>query len=449
MLRRFAVLIALVLVALLVFPAAAQDDMMEEGTIFTVTIENVSAPASTIEVFNTPDEAMEPGPALPGSSYSVSFSAEPGEYLSFTTMLVQSNDLFFAPADSGLALFDADGNAVTGDITGQILLWDAGTEINEEPGTGENQAPRQSGPDTGDDEMGVVLPVADVMDGFSYPAVSDLISVELAFEDDTFTLTINNISGDSDLVGPIAPGVFAVHGAFPYLFAEGSPASAGIEAMAEDGNAAILLEEATALRIGSPISPGAFAIHTPDVSLFTTGESASEGIEAIAEDGNPALLAEAVTGVDAISTAEVFNTPDGAMEPGPAFPGQSYSFTFNATEGEVLSFATMFVQSNDLFLAPNPEGIALFDDMGSPVEGDITGLTLLWDAGTEINEEPGVGENQAPRQSGADTGDDEMGVITADIMDGFTYPAVEQIIRVTIHVHDGMDDMGDDMDGEG
>jgi hypothetical protein len=160
------------------------------------------------------------------------------------------------------------------------------------------------------------------------------------------------------------------------------------------------------------------------------------------------VLAEAIAGAEAISTSEVFNTPDGAMEPGPALPGQSYSFAFTATEGEVLSFATMLVQSNDLFLAPEASGIALFDDMGSPIEGDITGQILLWDAGTEVNEEPGTGENQAPRQAGPDTGDDEMGVVTADIMDGFNYPSVQDIVRVTIRVHDGMDDMGEDMDDD-
>ncbi len=80
----------------------------------------------------------------------------------------------------------------------------------------------------------------------------------------------------------------------------------------------------------------------------------------------------------------------------------------------------------------------------------VSNLILLWDAGTEVNEEPGVGENQAPRQAGPNTGDDEMGVVTIDIMDGFEYPAVHNIARVSIYVGDMMmDDMGDDMGGEG
>ena len=47
-----------------------------------------------------------------------------------------------------------------------------------------------------------------------------------------------------------------------------------------------------------------------------------------------------------------------------------------------LSFATMYVQSNDLFLAPGDTGIALFIDE-QPISGDVTALVRLWDAGTE------------------------------------------------------------------
>jgi hypothetical protein len=44
---------------------------------------------------------------------------------------------------------------IAGDITSQILLWDAGTEVNEEPGLGPNQAPLQPAPNTGPVEHGV------------------------------------------------------------------------------------------------------------------------------------------------------------------------------------------------------------------------------------------------------------------------------------------------------
>ena len=96
----------------------------------------------------------------------------------------------------------------------------------------------------------------------------------------------------------------------------------------------------------------------------------------------------------------------------------------------------MFVQSNDLFFGPDEDGIALFDDMGQPLEGRITGHIDLWDAGTEINQEPGVGADQAPRQAGPNTGADEMGVVqlVANSGDGYTYSPVPALVRVTIAV---------------
>jgi hypothetical protein len=133
---------------------------------FTVTIENVSTPPpySSSGAFNTPTGAAGPGPAHPGDTYEFTVTAAPGSWLSFATMYVQSNDLFFSPGSAGLALYDAAGTPISGDITGQIGLWDAGTEINQEPGVGTDQAPRQTGPNTGADENG---PVQIVNDGFT------------------------------------------------------------------------------------------------------------------------------------------------------------------------------------------------------------------------------------------------------------------------------------------
>jgi hypothetical protein len=42
----------------------------------------------------------------------------------------------------------------------------------------------------------------------------------------------------------------------------------------------------------------------------------------------------------------------------------------------------MFIQSNDLFHAPGPDGVDPFED-GQPVSGDVTDQVALWDASTE------------------------------------------------------------------
>ena len=182
----------------------------------------------------------------------------------------------------------------------------------------------------------------------------------------------------------------------------------------------------------SPLAPGAYAVHTDATPLFVAGQADQGlGLEALAEDGDPSGLAEALANNSAAIHSGAFTTPDGADGPGPLFPGSSYSFTFEAAPGERLSFATMLVQSNDLFFAPDEAGIALFDDEGKPLSGDVTDAVLLWDAGTEANEEPGVGLNQPPRQAGPNTGEDEMGVVRL-VDDGFEYPDVSNLIRITV-----------------
>jgi hypothetical protein len=37
-------------------------------------------------------------------------------------MFAQSNDLFYAPVEEGIALFDASGKPIAGDVISQILL---------------------------------------------------------------------------------------------------------------------------------------------------------------------------------------------------------------------------------------------------------------------------------------------------------------------------------------
>ena len=178
--------LALFLISTALLISCSDDDgnpagtTMESGT-FTVTIENAFQEFDYFSsgVFNTPDGASSPAPAFPGDSYSFEFSAAPGHKLSFATMFVQSNDLFYAPDEDGIDLYDNSGNQITGDITSQITLWDSGTEVNEEPGLGGSQAPRQSGANSG--EMDPDKNVRMAMDDFNnLPAVSDVIKVTLS-----------------------------------------------------------------------------------------------------------------------------------------------------------------------------------------------------------------------------------------------------------------------------
>lgn len=80
-------------------------------------------------------------------------------------------------------------------------------------------------------------------------------------------------------------------------------------------------------------------------------------------------------------------------------------------------------------------GIGLFDGE-EPHSGDVTLALGLWDAGTECNEEPGVGENQAPRQmeAGAGMAEDAPVRLVTDVGDGYSYPYTSEVIRVTREV---------------
>ena len=132
----------------------------------------------SVAVFNTPVGAKSPGPIGPGAAYECSIEAAPGSKLTITSMFGQSNDLFYAPNESGIALFK-DGKPISGDITSQIILWDAGTEVNQEPGIGSDQAPRQKAPNTGKDENGVVQNIKKVKDGFKYPKTASVMKVTI------------------------------------------------------------------------------------------------------------------------------------------------------------------------------------------------------------------------------------------------------------------------------
>lgn len=410
---------------LLAFASCKDDEVTPQKAMatFTVNVENVLAPASYLASGTTNFLA-------PGESQTITFNAGKGQFLSFATMYVQSNDLFFGFDDSGLQLYDDMGAAVTGDVTAQVKLWDAGTEVNEEPGVGPNQAPRQAGPNTGMTENGVVQLVND---GFTYPAVASLIKLTLAHDGGTmFTLTLDNISGSSSIPSPLAPGNWVVAGMDTPLFTEGQAASAGLEGIAEDGDNSKMTTRLTdATGFVSPFAPGVYAVHSMDVNpIFTNGAGdKGQGLESLAEGGDPSALNTSLTGAMGISTNGVFNTPVGASAPGPLMPGNSYSFTFDAEDGDYLSIATMLVHTNDLFYAFGENGIALFQN-GSPVTGDVTGNVQLWDAGTEVNEYPGAGNNQ-PARGGGTTGTDENGNVMP-VNDGFTYPPVNQAIKVTI-----------------
>jgi hypothetical protein len=187
------------------------------------------------------------------------------------------------------------------------------------------------------------------------------------------------------------------------------------------------------------LSPGMFVLSANKSVLFTEGKPArANGLEMQAEDGDPSGLVKSFEAMHHASNLHgVFNTPVGAMGAGPIRPGDTYEYTLTAAPGMKLFTTMMFGQSNDWFYAPDANGIALFDAKGNPISGDVTAQLVLWNAGTEVDEEIGIGPNQGPRQKGLNTGAAENGVVRR-VKDARWTGKNAELFRITITPVAGM-----------
>lgn len=208
-------------------------------------------------------------------------------------------------------------------------------------------------------------------------------------------------------------------------------ASARFTVRVENVSTAASLQLSTGGTAPAPTSPVLWLAHTGVAPLFKPGTAdRGQGLEALAEDGNPGRLVESCKGAKGVSGVGAQAIPVGETQAGPALPGKAFEFSFTAKHGERLTLAMMFGQSNDWFYAPGEKGIALWDSKGMPISGDVTSQLMLWNAGTEVDEEPGVGANQGPRQKAANTGPAENGKVGP--AKGYAVPPVQQVIKVTI-----------------
>jgi hypothetical protein len=279
---------------------------------------------------------------------------------------------------------------------------------------------------------------------FVRPATSSMIRVTLTpGADQSFTLRIQNVSNARTLVTSqgalpvhVSPVAWAVHRNPAPIFTPGEAArDNGLERLAEAGSPDDLGNALRNLRgAATGLSPGVWVVHTQPAPLFTPGSAdTGMGLERLAEDGNQLPLGDALAtnppaGVVASGT---FDTPVGATAPGPAMPGQAFEVTIHGEPGEAVAFATMFGMSNDWFFATRPEGIQLFfGDI--PRACDVTADVLLYDLGTEADEEFDVGPNTAPQQPAPDTGrPDRTTEVRQVTLERYGVPAVLHL-RVTL-----------------
>ncbi len=188
-------------------------------------------------------------------------------------------------------------------------------------------------------------------------------------------------------------------------------------------------------------SPAFGVVHEDGTSpLFTSGSAASSGLESLAEDGNFVPLIDELSLTEGVRLTAAVNTPEGEESPGPLLPGGTYRLLITVQQAATgggqnarVSLASMFLQSNDVFVASPEGGLRLFDDAGNVITGDRSGELLLLDAGTEVNQEPGLGADQALRQMDFNQGAAEGGIVRG-VDDGFVYPSVPSVLRMTVNV---------------
>lgn len=165
---------------------------------------------------------------------------------------------------------------------------------------------------------------------------------------------------------------------------------------------------------GVGITPLWVGFHDGSFDAFDEGASASAGLEAIAEDGNASVL------------SADFNTVagrvDGLVGGGPIAPGASATqvFTISGDMSNLyLSYAAMVLPSSDYFIGnddPTMHSLASVLAGDGPAVFNIGATGNVYDAGTEVNDFTTSAGNALvpglpPMQGAPDTGADEMGLV--------------------------------------
>ncbi|SKB46506.1 hypothetical protein SAMN05660226_01472 [Parapedobacter luteus] len=417
-----------------IFTACNKDgnDGQQMGMSSTITVENVLDSRPLVQSGTFENDGNAPV-IMPGESISFQFSAAKGQALSFATMYGWSSDLFFAPENPGITLYEEDGTPIEGDVSSQIKLWDNGTRINQAPG------PDVIRPGTPEATAQNITEVTGIdAQGNTYAAASSLMKASLHYEgNSTFTITIENTSGGTDNVTPYSPGVWAISyiaggdllDPTP-LFEAGQPSTNGLTNIAEMGDNSVLSEYiAGQTGIFTPLSPILVVVYNGiENPIYKTGETdRGEGLKELAQQGDASGLANYLKAVDGVKEVYVLPAENSTI----LLPkigdqaGSSVMQQLNIAEGDRLAIATMYGFSNDWFFASKDNGV------DASQKGDISSSIALYDNGTAVDQFPGAGITQfnlagTPlEESKAIEGVPNPNVFT-------TLPAIKEIIKVTL-----------------
>jgi len=413
--------------------ACNKNDAMPSTSATTITIENVLDSKPLVEYGSFKNTGASPV-VMPGEAISIKFSAAKGQALSFATMYGWSNDLFFAPANPGIKLYQENGTPVEGDVSAQIKLWDNGTRINQipgaaviHPGTTET-TPRAITEVNGTDAQ-----------GNTYAPASTLMKATLHYEGNSnFTLIITNVSGVTTNPTPFSPGVWAISYSVGGnllnpnpLFEVGKPSVNGLTNIAEMGDNSVLGNYInTQTGIFTPLSPVLVVLYKGiENPIYKIGENdRGKGLKDLAQKGDASGLAaylKTLSGVKAVyilpaASSTVLLPKIGAQA------GSSVSQQLSIASGDRIAIASMYGLSNDWFFATKDNGI------DATVKGDVSYSIGLFDNGTAINQFPGAGNEQAGL--GGTPVTERKPIAEVPNPNGFTtLPSISSIIKVTIN----------------
>ncbi|SDZ81233.1 spondin domain-containing protein [Pedobacter hartonius] len=406
-----------------------KDTSSNSGGQSTITVQNVlqSKPLVESGTFQGTGTPL----ILPGQSATIQFSAAKGEAVTFATMYGASNDLFFAPDNPGIQVYDTKGNPIEGDVSAQVKLWDNGTRINQKPGVAVNH------PGSPDSKNITEVTGTDAQ-GNTYLPASKLVKASLKYDGNSiFTLTLQNTSGGTANETPLSPGVWAVSyivggnlvNASP-LFIKDKPTANGLTSIAEAGDNAPLSTYVSSITgIFTPLSPFLVVVYNGiDNPLYKVGEKdRNEGLKEIAQKGDDAALAAFLKGKPGIKSVYVLAaaTTNILLPAIGDQPGSSVSQDISVSKGDRLAIATMYGFSNDWFFATGADGI-------DPLEkGDVSSSFALYNNGTAVDELPGAGLTQF--NLGGTPLSESVPIAVVPNPNAFTkLPAITDIVKVTI-----------------
>jgi len=417
----------------LIIIACNKDDDMPSTSSATITVENVLDSKPLVESGTFKKDGTSPL-IMPGESITIKFSAAKGQAISFATMYGLSNDLFFAPTNPGIKLYEDNGTAIEGDVSSQIKLWDNGTRINQAPGT------TVMHPGTAETAPKAITEVNGTdAQGNTYATASSLMKAALKYEgNSTFTLTLTNSSGGTSNSTPFSPGVWAISyiaggnllNPNP-LFESGKPSANGLTNIAEMGDNSVLGNYiSTQTGIFTPLSPILVVVYNGiENPIYKVGENdRGKGLKDLAQKGDATGLAaylKTVAGVKEVHVLQAANTTVLLPKAG-GQAGSSVSQMLNVAKGDRLAIATMYGFSNDWFFTSKDNGV------DAVAKGDISTSIGLYDHGTAVDQFPGAGITQF-NLAGTPLDENKPIQVLPNPNAFTTLPAISNIVKVTIN----------------